>query len=225
VDKKQLSRFHDKDVISIMQTSQQVRRAAYFPVILVAVLWIIKVLEWTTGKDIGMYGIRPRSISTLYTIFTGPLIHGSWEHLASNSVPLLVLGWLLFLTVPQLAFRLFFLIYFITSLLVWLAARESFHIGASGIVYGLATFLFFTGIFKKDISSMAISLVVAFLYGGMIWGLLPYQPGISWESHLLGALTGTAMAFIYGKQNGQAEVEESEPGRSFKDFIENERDH
>jgi membrane associated rhomboid family serine protease len=103
----------------------------------------------------------------------------------------------LFYFYRPVAFRVFFLTWIITGILVWLGGRSSYHIGASGLIYGFASFLFFSGIIRNNINLMAISLLVVFLYGGLVWGILPYDYKISWESHLFGALTGLALAITY----------------------------
>ncbi|HDZ58524.1 MAG TPA: rhomboid family intramembrane serine protease, partial [Ignavibacteriales bacterium] len=114
-------------------------------------------------------------------------------------IPLLILGWTIFFFYPKVSYRAFIMIYILTDFLVWLFARQVYHIGASGIVYGFVSFLFFSGIFRRDNKSVALALLVTFLYGGLVWGVLPGQEGISWESHLFGAIVGLITAFIFRK--------------------------
>ena len=163
----------------------------------IAFLWIIKWLEWTAHLDLGFLGILPRTLSGTMGIITAPLIHGDWLHLISNTFPLLLLGVSVFYFHHKIAAEVFGWIYFMSGFWVWMAARDAYHIGASGLVYGLVAFLFFSGIFRRDLRSLTISLLVVFLYGGMVQGIFPGNEQISWESHFLGALAGLFCAFFY----------------------------
>jgi membrane associated rhomboid family serine protease len=164
-------------------------------------LWIIKVAEVSFGFSLIKYGLLPRHLSGLIGIVTYPLIHENFSHLISNSIPLLFLGLGLFYFYPESALRVFLLIYFVPGILIWLFARTAYHIGASGLVYGLVTFFFFSGIIRRDNRSIALALVVTFLYGGLVWGVLPIYKTISWEGHLFGSLTGIVSAFIFRKED------------------------
>jgi len=144
-------------------------------------------------------GILPRNLNGLAGIFTSPLIHGSFSHLISNTAPLVFMGIGIFYFYPKVAYKVFTIIYLGTGVLVWLFAREVYHIGASGIIYGFVSFLFFSGIFRKDNRSIALALVVILFYGGLIWGVLPVERGVSWESHLFGAIAGIVSAFLFRK--------------------------
>lgn len=167
------------------------------PLIFPLLLWIIHIIS----KLINIYpyklGVYPRHLSGVIGIITSPLIHSTYSHLISNSVPLAVMGLGIFYFYPKAAYRVFTFVYFCTGLLVWLFAREVYHIGASGIVYAFVSYLFFSGIFRRDNKSITLSLIVIFLYGGLVWGVLPGIEGISWESHLFGAITGIIAAFIF----------------------------
>ena len=144
-------------------------------------------------------GVLPRKPEGLLGIVSSPLIHANFSHLISNTFPLIILGWIIFYFYPKVAYALFGFVYFFTGLLVWLFARQVYHIGASGIVYGFVSFLFFSGIFRKDNTSISLALIIVFLYGGLVWGVLPGWKGISWESHLFGAITGLGAAFLFRK--------------------------
>lgn len=163
----------------------------------VALLWLIKMVEWALAIDFGVFGIHPRTLEGTFGIITGPLIHGNFMHLLSNSFPLILLGVGIFYFYGPIAVPVFLWIYFMTGISVWAFARDAYHIGASGIVYGLVAFLFFSGLFRRDVRSIAIAFIVMFLYGGMFYGILPTDPGISWESHLLGSFTGIVCAFYF----------------------------
>ena len=169
----------------------------FYSLAFIALLWLVKAIEFSAAADFGDYGILPRKISGAIGIITGPLIHGDINHLFSNTIPLLILGIGVIYFYNKIAFEVIALIYLMTGIWVWLAAREAYHIGASGIVYGLVSFLFFSGVFRKDAKSIAVSLVVTFLLGGMIYGIFPSDESISWESHLLGSLAGVFCAFYF----------------------------
>lgn len=175
----------------------------FFPVTFVVVLWLIMLSEIAFNINLSTFGVYPRAAKGLIGVFTAPLIHANFEHLFSNSIPLLVLGSGLFYYYNSKAYKIFFMILLATGLWVWVAARPSYHIGASGVVYGLATFMFVSGAIKKNISLAAFSLVVVFLYGNIIWGVLPVLPHVSWESHLLGAIAGIFMAVYYKNEGPQ----------------------
>jgi membrane associated rhomboid family serine protease len=169
-------------------------------------LWVIKGVEINFHLQFSKYGLLPRNIDALTGIITFPLVHGDWEHLISNSAGLLVLGFLLFTFHRDIAYRVVLQIWLLHGIWLWLGGRATYHIGASGIIYGLAAFLFFTGVFKKEKSTMTISLLVVFLYGSMVWGLMPFLQGISWEGHLFGGAAGLLMAWYYRKTGVQRPV-------------------
>jgi membrane associated rhomboid family serine protease len=165
--------------------------------LLVFILWIIKLLEWNLSTDFRFLANLPRHLSHLHGIITEPFVHGDFNHLISNSVPLFLLLSATLYFYRNIAFKVVAWIWLFTGLGVWLFARENYHIGASGIVYGLAAFHAFSGILRRDMRLMAISLLVVFLYGGMIWGVFPIFHKMSWESHLMGSLSGVFVAVAY----------------------------
>jgi len=173
------------------------RSSILYTMTFVGILWLVRIVESLLSFDLGILGIHPRSLAGTVGIIPGPLVHGDFQHLMSNSLPLIFLGVGVFYFYNKIALEVFLGIYFFTSFWVWIVARDAYHIGASGIVYGLASFLLFSGFFRKDSRSIAISLIVIFLYGGMAYGLFPTNEGISWESHLLGSLAGLISAFFY----------------------------
>ena len=171
-----------------------------FPVLIVGLLWLVMLIEQALELDFSDYGILPRHVEGLPGIFLSPFIHGSFDHLTSNSVPFLVLGFSLFYFYRNLAYRILFMVYLLSGICVWVGAREAYHIGASGIVYGLASFLFFSGVLRKDANLLTIGIIVIFLYGSMFWGMFPFKPEISWESHLWGAASGLILSWYYRHQ-------------------------
>jgi len=168
-----------------------------FPGLFLLLIWLIKIIEVTLHLNFTFLGIFPLRIKGLIGIVTAPLIHSDFQHLAANSLPLLILGAGMFYFYREIAGKVFLLIYLISNIWIWFGARYAYHIGASGIIYGMASFLFFSGVIRKNVKLMAISLLVVFLYGSMVWGLLPIQPHVSWESHLMGAMAGLVLAFYY----------------------------
>jgi len=171
-----------------------------FSVIIVGVFWLVKLIENYLNLDLSVYGILPLQIEGLRGIIFSPFIHSNYDHLLSNTFPFLILSFSLFYFYRKLAYRILFLIYILSGFCVWLGGRDSYHIGASGIVYGLASFLFFSGVFRKDANLLTIGIIVAFLYGSMFWGIFPLKPGISWESHLWGSASGLLLAYYYRHQ-------------------------
>ncbi len=171
-----------------------------FPLLMLTVMWLTKLFEHTYEVSFGSFGILPRTFSGLWGILLAPLLHGDFEHLLSNSFPIFLFGTLLFYFFRDSAFRVSVFLWLGTGFWVWLAARAAFHIGASGIVYGLAGFLVFSGILTKNRALASISLIIILFYGSMIWGVFPGENGISWESHLLGGFTGFLLALWYARK-------------------------
>ena len=165
--------------------------------LVVLVLALVYVVDRLYELDLARFGVLPRSVDGLIGILTAPLLHGDREHLLNNAISMFALGWALMYFYPRIAGRVFTLGWLVTGVLVWLAARPDRHIGASGVVYTMAAFLFTSGMIRKQRTLMALSMLVVFMYGSMIWGLFPIVPRISWESHLFGALVGVAAAFAY----------------------------
>lgn len=165
-------------------------------------LWFIHLTLWAMDISPGIFGIYPRTLRGLVGLVTAPLVHGDIFHLISNSIPLLILGVGFLYFYHKLAPEVFLWIYFITGFWVWLLGRESWHIGASGLIYGIASFVFVSGIIRKNTRLLGLALIVLFLYGGLVYGLFPdkVHPGISWESHLLGALCGLILAVYFRKR-------------------------
>ncbi len=163
---------------------------------LLIVIWAVFLFERVAGIDLSRFGLRPRDLVGLLGVVTTPLLHGNFNHLISNSLPLFVGGVAMLFLYPVSALRALPAIYLGSSALAWLFARSSLHIGASGLVYGMLAFVFISGLLRRDIRSVGVSLMIWFLYGSMIWGVLPVKQGMSWELHLSGALIGLVMAVL-----------------------------
>lgn len=173
-------------------------RSFFPPLAFIALIWAIKLVEVLTNLDFGTLGILPRELEGSIGILTAPLIHSDFSHLISNTFPLLLLGTASFYFYPKKAPQIIIMIYLLTGAWVWLSARDgAYHIGASGVVYGLVLFHLVIGIIRRDPASLAISLAILFLYGGMIYGIFPGKKSISWESHLMGAVAGLFTAFYF----------------------------
>jgi membrane associated rhomboid family serine protease len=179
------------------------------PGIIVFLIWLVKIVEVLFDADFSRFGIFPLKIAGISGILFSPFIHSGFSHLFSNSLPLFFLSVALFYFYSEVAFSVFAWTYFLTGLLVWIAGRDAWHIGASGVVYGLASFLFFSGIIRRHFRLIALSLLIVFLYGSMVWGLFPgIYKNVSWESHMLGFFSGIVLAIVYRNQGPRQPVYE-----------------
>lgn len=170
----------------------------YVPFYFVIFIWLVKLVETILNKSFVFLGNHPRHVNEWYTMLTGALIHSDWEHLANNTYPLIVCSIFIAITFRKSSNILFLFSYFLTGLLIFLFARtHTYHIGASGVAYCWAALLITLGILRKQIQSIGIGLIIVFLYSSMIWGVLPIQPGISWDGHLLGAISGVICAILF----------------------------
>jgi len=178
------------------QDSHRLRRAFFLTSAFAGLLWLIKLTELVFGLSLSSLGIFPGRPDTLPGIALAPLLHGSFSHLFSNTAPILVLGTLLIYGYPRAARVVLPAVYLGSGLAVWLLARPGWHLGASGLIFGMMFFLFTVGILRWDRRAIALALVVFLLYGGMIWGIFPTAPDISFEYHLFGALIGVLLGFL-----------------------------
>ncbi len=179
------------------------------PFVFVFLMWMVKLVELLFEIDLSGLGIYPLTLKGLPGILLSPFIHGDFRHLFNNTIPLFFLAVFVFYFYSEVALQVFLLTWFLSGFLVWLGGREVWHIGASGIIYGLAAFLFFSGIIRKYFRLTALSLLIVFLYGSMVWGMVPnlYQ-NVSWESHMLGVFSGVALAIFYRNEGPQRPVYE-----------------
>lgn len=164
------------------------------PLLAVLAIWTVFWVEVRFGINLNEYGIYPRTVTGLQGMVFSPFIHGSVEHLYNNTIPLAVLVSFLFYFYNETALKVLLLGVLVSGLITWMIGRPSYHIGASGIIYVLASFIFFKGIFAKHYRLVALSLVVVFIYGSMVWYIFPIKDGISWEGHLGGFVTGFLLA-------------------------------
>lgn len=197
------------------------KKTLVIPIFLLLALWSIFFIEVNGFGLQNCYGVIPRTFTGLKGILLSPLFHSGWRHIISNSFPLLFLSFLAFLLYDRLAYYVLFFGWIISGSILWLIGNPPFlddyvgcHIGASSIVYMLAAFLFFSGLFRKEKGLMAVSLIIIFMYGSMIWGMIPenFLPQligsetnnpISWEGHFSGFITGLFFAYLFRRLGPQ----------------------
>lgn len=201
------------------------RLALFTSAIILLIMWIVHLANLSLSYEFHNLGIFPRKGEGLIGILASPLIHGDWQHLIANSMSFIVLVTGVFFFYPKIAYKVFFISWLSVGLIVWVIARPSYHIGASGVIYAMAAFLFLSGVIRKNFRLMAISLIIVFLYGSMVWGIFPQEDNVSWESHFAGVVSGFALAYVYRRQGPQKErysweieEEEEESRLTEKDF-------
>lgn len=190
---------------------KQIYQSLFYPFWFLLVMWVVFLLQQSSAFNFSVFGILPREPKGLLGIITSVFIHGDLGHIASNSIPLLVLGMMLFYFYKKIAKAAFIWIWLISGIWLWIGGRNNmdypvYHIGASTLIYGLATFLFFSGVFRKHLRLMVVSALVVFLYGSIMWGIFPFKTEISWEGHLFGAIAGILVAFNYRKEGPQRKI-------------------
>ena len=189
------------------------------PFLFVIFIWFVFWLDQRFMLDLYRLGILPRHFDGLMGVVTSPVLHGSLMHLTNNTLPILALGMGLFFFYPRIATTVVLISWLSSGLAVWIIGRESYHIGASGLIYALAGFIFLSGILRRQANLLALSLLVVFLYGSLIWGILPLRNNVSWEAHLAGGVSGLALALYFRKigpvrRKYSWEEEEEEPEES-----------
>ena len=177
--------------------------------VIVSFVWLVFLLNYSGlfGDRFSQWGIRPGDINGLKGIIFSPFIHTTFSHLLSNTLPLIILIWFLFYFYSNIATFVFITLWLLSGIITWLIGRGATHVGASGLVFAILFFLFFSGLFRKHIPLVAVSLIVAFIYGSTVWSIFPVtelvDPSISWEGHLSGAISGLLLAIIFRKQGPQ----------------------
>ncbi len=193
------------------------------PFVLVFFIWCIHFLNMEFPElHFSQYGVYPRTLSGFRGVFFSPFIHDTsdFAHIIGNSVPLFVLSWFFILSYRKLFAPVTLFIWLFSGTCVWLAGRESYHIGASGVIYGLAYFLFFSGVFSKNKRQIATSLIIAFSYGSMAWGIFPIEEKTSWEGHLFGAISGIIMSIYYRQKYFSPDNYNLEVDPAFEEYVE-----
>ncbi|MCC8187583.1 MAG: rhomboid family intramembrane serine protease [Bacteroides sp.] len=190
------------------QAVQRIFAAMAIPLFILFVMYALKTLEVGLDWDFTRLGVYPLQKKGVFGIFAHPFVHSGFRHLVANTLPFFFLSWCLFYFYREIAPYIFFLIWICCGVITFLIGKPGWHVGASGIIYGLAFFLFFSGILRKHVPLIAISLLVTFLYGGMVWNMFPFfaKPTTSWEGHLSGAVAGTVLACLFRRYGPQKPV-------------------
>ena len=170
-----------------------------YPILFVILIWLIFWVEFRFNIDLKSFGIQPRKLEGISGIIFSPFLHSSLEHLFNNSIPLFLLSSAIFFFYRTISWKIIFLGILLSGLLTWIIGRDSTHIGASGLIYVLISFIFFKGIISKNFNLMALSLIVVFIYGGTIWYIFPIKSNMSWEGHLSGFIIGILLALLFKK--------------------------
>ncbi len=168
----------------------------FAPMLLVLLIWTVFWVEVSFHVNLNNHGVYPRTVSGLQGILFSPFIHGSLEHLYNNTIPIAILTASLFYFYRKVALKVLIWGVLISGLLTWIIGRPSYHIGISGVIYVLVSFIFFKGVFTKYYRLIALSLFVVFIYGSLLWYIFPIEEGISWEGHLAGFITGLILAML-----------------------------
>nr|WP_296777929.1 rhomboid family intramembrane serine protease [Rhodococcus sp. (in: high G+C Gram-positive bacteria)] len=171
----------------------------------VVLLWVIELIDVASGSRIQDAGINPRTVDGLWGILFAPVLHDDWAHLIANTVPLLVLGFLVLLSGIGRGLAATGIIWVVAGVGTWLiGGAHSNHIGASSLVFGFIAYLLTRGIFTRNIGQLALGVVVFVIYGGALWGVLPSTPGISWQGHFFGAVGGILAAWVLSSDAREA---------------------
>jgi len=184
---------------SMSAERRRLLHALVIPSLLSLVMLLVLLLQLGMGWNLYRFGVYPRTLSGAWGILFHPFVHEGWSHLGNNLPAFFILSTALYYFYHVDANRIFIMIWLITGVLLWIIGRESYHIGASSIIYGLAFFLFWSGLITPSIALTAISLIVVFWYGSMVWDMFPFLPNetVSWEGHLSGAIAGSLAAFFF----------------------------
>ena len=189
----------------MMDTSPSIKNSILIATAFVVLIWWLKICEVMFGWDLHGLGVYPQSPDGLIGIITAPLIHGSWSHVSSNTLPLLLLGSILIYGYPKSRWWTLSIIWLVSGIAVWLFARETHHIGASGLTHGMFFYLFVNGIFRRDKRSIVLLMVAFFMYGSMLLTIFPTEPGVSYEYHFFGAVGGVLSALIFRRKDPKTE--------------------
>ncbi len=183
----------------------------FYPLLFLALCWLVFLADWYLNLDLYRLGVSPRTVSGLKGVLFAPLIHADWSHILNNSLPVFVLSSMIFYFYKPIAWPVILWTWFISGLWLWVGGRNSaavtnYHFGASTLIYAFSTFLFFSGVFRKQRQLMVVSAIVVFLYGSITWGIFPFDAKMSWEGHLFGAISGVLVAYSYRREGPQAAV-------------------
>jgi membrane associated rhomboid family serine protease len=214
----------DPDYTASQKAQKNFSLAIKLTVAFIALMWSVFLIDLLTGLELFRFGLRPREGIGLLGLVTTPLLHGSLGHIASNTVPLFIGGVAVLFLYPNSALRALPLMYVGSAGLAWLFGRSSLHIGASGLVYGILAYVFVSGILRRDLRSVGVSLLIWFLYGSMLWGALPANPETSWELHASGLVIGVILAVVF-RHHDRPPVKRYDWEEEFPDEIERPGDY
>jgi len=204
-----IRKMNEKEISPFNFEKKRIWLALLPALVIVSFVWLVFLLNYSGlfGDRFSQWGIRPGDINGLKGIIFSPFIHTTFSHLLSNTLPLIILIWFLFYFYSNIATFVFITLWLLSGIITWLIGRGATHVGASGLVFAILFFLFFSGLFRKHIPLVAVSLIVAFIYGSTVWSIFPVtelvDPSISWEGHLSGAVSGLFLAIIFRKQGPQ----------------------
>jgi len=188
----------------------------FFPLLITSIIWAVKIIEAAFDLNFAQYGILPRDWSTVWHIVSAPFIHGSWSHIYYNTLYWIVFSTAVFYLYPKRAYLYMLSAFIDTGIILWIIGRPSYHIGLSGVIYALASLVFFENLISRNYAKTAISLALIFMFGGMAYGLFPKDIHISWEGHLAGVIVGFFLALFEHKF---AEIEDTERRRKlYEDY-------
>lgn len=188
------------------QFENNIRIVLGYPILLLVLMWSVYLMDFSSGLDFYKYGVYPRSANGLFGVLASPMIHSQDDvkHILSNSLPIAVLLASLIHFYRAIASKILLIVWLGAGIGTWMIARENYHIGMSGVIYGLVGFLFTSGALRKYKPLMGLSLFVIFIYGSLIWGIFPTQTKVSWEGHLSGLVIGVVSAFVYRREGPQS---------------------
>ena len=218
----------ENDPLRFVFEKKRIRLALLPSIVFVTLVWLAFLLQFSSLLDVhfSRWGILPGETAGLKGILFSPFIHASFSHLWSNTLPLLILVWMLFYFYHKIALRAFVWLWLLSGLMTWFIGRSAYHVGASGLVFAILFFLFFSGILRRYIPLVAVSLVVAFIYGGTVWSIFPIaekvDDSISWEAHLAGAAAGLLLSLLFRKQGPQKPEKEWSDDFGDEEDVEND---
>jgi membrane associated rhomboid family serine protease len=188
------------------EEKNKIVNAVFYPILFVLVIGLIHFTQFVFNLDFYWLGIYPQKLSAIGGVVSSVLIHGNFNHLFNNAIPLLILGSALFYFYKPIALKVVVWIILMGGFWTWVLARESYHIGASGLIYGLFSFLLLSGFIRLNKQLISLSFFVVIVYGSMVWGIFPVKLNISYEAHFWGFISGIILAIFYRKQGLQKEV-------------------
>lgn len=174
----------------------------------VMLLWLISLLSYLAEVNLSWLGIFPRNFFGLIGVVTGPLIHADMIHLLSNTFPFLLLSGFILFQHRKKGVDVLWFVYVLSGVLTWFIGRQAYHVGASGVIYGMASYLLFVGFTGRDRGSFAVSLAILFLYSGLFYGMIPGEERVSWEGHIAGFMAGFIAALTFGGKAATEEIKE-----------------